>query len=251
MKIRLIRNATIVLSYGKKTFLIDPFFAPKGAYAAFPNTANQVGNPTVNLPLPIEEMIDVDAVIVTHLHVDHFDPTAIEVLPKDITVIAQSDVDAEVIREKGFHNVQTLYETSTIGDIRLNQTSGQHGTGEIGLIMGQVSGVVFQHPDEQTLYIAGDTIWCEDVEKAIETHKPEVIVVNGGSAQFLQGDPITMSKEDIYRTYEEAPEASIIVAHMEAVNHCLLTRKELRSFIEEKRLSSSILVPEDGETISF
>ncbi|GKU76423.1 MBL fold metallo-hydrolase [Paenibacillus sp. L3-i20] len=251
MRIRLIRNATLVINYGDKTFLVDPFLAPKGTYASFPNTANQVGNPTVHLPAPINEIIEVDAVIVTHLHLDHFDTTAIEALPKDILVISQSDTDAKSIREKGFSNVQTLRQVSTIDNISLSQTSGQHGKGEIGLIMGEVSGVVFKHPDEKKLYIAGDTIWCEDVEAAIEEHEPEVIVVNGGAAQFLQGDPITMNKEDIYRTYKEAPDAIIVVAHMEAVNHCSLTRNELKDFIEDKALTVNVIVPEDGETIAF
>ena len=131
----------------------------------------------------------------------------------------------------------------------MNLTSGKHGEGEIGQLMGEVSGVVFKHKDEKTLYIAGDTIWCDDVEEAIHLHRPEVIIVNGGSAQFLQGDPITMGKEDIYRTYKEAPQSTIIVSHMEAVNHCLLTRQDLARFIEEKGLTANILVPADGESI--
>ncbi|BBH24857.1 UPF0173 protein YddR [Paenibacillus baekrokdamisoli] len=249
MKIRQIRNATMLLNYGNMTFLIDPFLGAKGVYPPFPNTSNQVNNPTVDLPIPVEEIIQADAVIVTHLHPDHFDAAAIEALSKDMIVIAQSDVDADEIRKKGFHNVQALNRISQIGDVSLNQTSGKHGEGEIGQLMGEVSGVVFKHPDEKTLYIAGDTIWCDDVEEAIGLHRPEVIIVNGGSAQFLQGAPITMGKEDIYRTYTEAPQSTIIVSHMEAVNHCFLTRQELTSFIEEKGLTANIFVPVDGESI--
>ncbi|WP_442955772.1 hypothetical protein [Paenibacillus sp. y28] len=55
-------------------------------------------------------------------------------------------------------------------------------------------------------------------------------VVNGGAAQFLQGDPTTMDKEDIYQTCLAAPQATIIVSHMEAVNHCLLSRHDLTRF---------------------
>src|SRR5690606_31525939 len=49
-------------------------------------------------PLPIADIIDVDAVIVTHLHPDHWDQAAREALPKDLSVFAQNDIDAEVIR---------------------------------------------------------------------------------------------------------------------------------------------------------
>lgn len=252
MQIRQIRNATIVLNYGEMTFLIDPFLAPKGAYPPFPNTPNQeLANPTAELPIPVNEIIQVDAVIVTHLHPDHFDAAAIEALPKDIRMIAQSAQDAKVIEEAGFHNVEWLDSISEIGEIRLHRTAGKHGVGPIGHLMGEVSGVVFSHADEPTLYIAGDTIWCNDVQAAIHAHHPEVIVVNAGAAQFLEGDPITMTKEDVYRTYKEAPQSTIIVSHMESVNHCLLTREELKGYIAGKGLSSHILVPADGESLSF
>ncbi|MDA1635238.1 hypothetical protein PDK11_20560 [Bacillus cereus] len=39
--------------------------------------------------------------------------------------------------------------------------------------------------------------------------------------------------------------------YMEAVNHYLLTRKELRDFISKKGLSNNILVPSDGEVSHF
>ena len=40
--------------------------------------------------------------ILTHLHIDHFDPKAIEVLPKDIKIYAQNEEDAsEVERVMG------------------------------------------------------------------------------------------------------------------------------------------------------
>ncbi|MDD9271635.1 MBL fold metallo-hydrolase [Paenibacillus sp. GCM10023248] len=251
MQIRQIRNATIVLEYGGLTFLIDPYLGEKGAYPPVRNTANPVNNPTVGLPVAVEDLVATkfDAVIITHLHPDHFDAAAIKALPKDANVIAQSDEDAETIRKEGFVSVQAIDRVSRIGDVRLARTRGQHGTGEIGRLMGKVSGVVFEHPDEKTLYVAGDTIWCGDVEEAILAHRPEVIVVNGGSAQFLQGDPITMGKEDIRRTHSAAPQATIIVSHMEAVNHCFLSRRELTGFIEEMGLAAHILVPADGETI--
>ncbi|NDI36063.1 MBL fold metallo-hydrolase [Chengkuizengella sediminis] len=252
MNIRQIRNATMVLNYAGKKFLIDPFLAKKGTYPPYPNTPNQdKRNPTVGLPVPVEEIIKVDAVIVTHLHPDHFDSAAIEILPKDIIIFAQSEIEAETIKKEGFQNVDSLTNISIFGEISLSKTDGKHGIGQIGEIMGEVSGVVFKHIDEKTLYIAGDTIWCSDVQDAINTYNPDVIIVNGGGAQFLQGDPIIMTKEDIHQTYMEAQQSTIIVSHMEAINHALLTRKELKRFIEGKGLSNNILVPDDGEIISF
>ncbi|WP_232275798.1 MBL fold metallo-hydrolase [Paenibacillus sp. 481] len=65
-------------------------------------------NPTVDLPLPIEAIIQVDAVIVTHLHPDHFDAVATEVLSKDMQIFAQSEMDADVIKKKVFKTYNLL-----------------------------------------------------------------------------------------------------------------------------------------------
>ncbi|MCY9064520.1 MBL fold metallo-hydrolase, partial [Bacillus inaquosorum] len=67
MNITQIRNATIVVKYANKKFLIDPMLAEKGTYATFPETIRQdLFNPLVSLPTSIDNILDgVDAVIVT------------------------------------------------------------------------------------------------------------------------------------------------------------------------------------------
>ncbi|WP_374016808.1 hypothetical protein [Paenibacillus thiaminolyticus] len=52
-------------------------------------------------------------------------------------------------------------------------------------------------------------------------------------------------------TAKAAPQAKIIVVHMESLNHCLLTSEELNRFIDEKQLSNHIMVPCDGDIISL
>lgn len=252
MNIHFIRNATLVLEYADKKFLIDPFLSEKGAMPPFPNTANQhLSNPTVELSTSINEIIDVDAVIVTHLHPDHFDEKAKKVLPKEITIFAQNQDDVEVIKGEGFQHVVSLENQSSFADITLSRTEGKHGEGEILKQTGKVSGVVFSHSQEKTIYIAGDTLFNEDVQEAIQKHHPEIIVVNAGAAQFLEGGPITMTKENVVQTHQEAPNATIVAVHMESLNHCLLTREELKQLIEEKKLSTKVLIPNDDQTLSF
>jgi hypothetical protein len=38
---------------------------------------------------------------------------------------------------------------------------------------------------------------------------------------------------------------------MEAINHCLLTRAELRAWTTEQGIADQVLIPEDGETMTF
>ncbi|WP_339277938.1 MBL fold metallo-hydrolase [Paenibacillus sp. FSL W8-0426] len=252
MKITQIRNATIIIQYAGKTFLVDPFLADQGAYPPFPNSVRQDQmNPLVGLPLPIEQIVDVDAVIVTHLHLDHYDEAAIQRLPQGIKMFVQNEADAAKVAEDGFEHTEVLKQDTTFGDIQLVKTKGEHGRGEILNLAGVVCGVVFKHPDEPTLYVAGDTVWYEEVGQTIRTHRPDVIVVNGGDNQFLQGGSLVMGKDDILEVHKAAPEATIVSVHMEAVNHWTLSRAELKAFVQEKNIASQVLVPNDGESYTF
>lgn len=259
MNVQQIRNATLVVQYAGKKFLIDPMLAEKGTYppfgpqVGFPDAPRQdQNNPLVSLPTSIDNIIsDLDAVIVTHLHLDHWDDAAIEALPKDIKLFVQNDDDASLIRNVGFNNVEVLQEDTVFEDIQFIKTKGEHGRGPVLDLAGQVCGVVFKHPSEKTLYLAGDTVWYEAIQEVIETHKPEIIVVAGGDNQFLEGGSLVMGKDDIYEVHKAAPNAKIISNHTEAVNHWSLSREELKSFINEKGISSNILVPDDGESYTF
>lgn len=253
MNIQLIRNATLMVQYAGKRFLVDPFLAEKGTYPPFPNSLRQdQNNPLLDLPVSIDDIItDLDAVIVTHLHLDHWDEAAKELLPKDIKMFVQNEEDATEIKSAGFQNVEVLQENSKFGEIQLTKTKGEHGRGEILQLAGQVCGVILKHPSEKTLYIAGDTVWYEAVQETIDAYQPEIIVVNGGDNQFLQGGSLVMGKEDIYMVYKAAPSSKIISVHMEAVNHWTLSREELISFSKEKGFSTNLLVPYDGEAYTF
>lgn len=253
MNIRQIRNATLIVQYAGKKFLIDPMLADKGTYPPFQNSIRQdLFNPLVNLPMSIEDILhEIDAVIVTHLHLDHFDEVAKEVLPKNIKLFVQNEEDAIEVRKVGFQNVMVLQEDTVFEGIQLIKTKGEHGRGEILKRTGLVCGVVFKHQSEKTLYVAGDTVWYEEIQEVINTNKPEIIAVNGGDNQFFEGGSLVMGKEDIFELSQAAPNTQIIVSHMEAVNHWTLSRKELKRFIDEKGISSNVLVPNDGELYTF
>ena len=69
-------------------------------------------------------------------------------------------------------------------------------------------------------------------------------------AQFLEGDPITMTVEDVIPTAGTVPKSRRKAVHMEAINHCLLTRDELRAELEQEGLMGRVEIPADGEMLS-
>ncbi len=172
-------------------------------------------------------------------------------------IFVQDEKDAISIRQDGFTDVRVLTESTVFNGTRLSKTGGQHGDDKTmavaGELLGSVSGVVFQRPGHKTVYVAGDTVWNRHVEDALQQYKPDVIILNTGYAriQGLEGS-IIMGKEDLLRAYQAAPKAMVIGTHMEAVNHGMQTRKELRDFIAEKGMDAQrVRVPADGEIYRF
>ena len=109
MNITQIRNATQLITYAGKRFLIDPMLAPKGAYPGFPGTARaDIRNPMVELPVDVQTLLDTDAVIVTHTHDDHWDQYAVELIAKHKPIYVQNDSDAALLRGQGFHNLTVM-----------------------------------------------------------------------------------------------------------------------------------------------
>mgnify|MGYP005989926359 CR=1 FL=1 len=252
-----IRNATLRIDYGGVRFLIDPMLSDRHSWPGFEGTVNsEERNPLVHLPLPVADIINVDAVIVTHLHEDHWDEAARAALPKTLPILAQNEADADIIRGQGFADVRVLSTKSEFGGVRLIKTAGRHGTeahyGAIGHILGEVCGVVFTHPHEKTVYLAGDTIWNDDVAKVLSKHRPEVAILNTGYA-MIQGleDGIIMGTTDTLNVHKAAPGTLLIATHMEAVNHCILTRAELHAFAQSHGFADLLRTPGDGEVISI
>jgi L-ascorbate metabolism protein UlaG (beta-lactamase superfamily) len=247
----LLRHATALLEFGGKRFLIDPMLDPAGARPPVPNTPNQHANPLVDLPPGWEQLVArADTLLVTHLHQDHVDTTATRTLDHNLPLYAQP-ADAARLAALGFWDLHPVSSTVACDGITITRTPAQHGTGDIAIAMAPVSGFLLEHAGEPTLYIASDTIWCDDVAATIARHQPDVIVLNASGARFLEGDPIVMTAEDVAEAHRAAPEAMLIVVHLEAINHCLETRAHYRSRLRELGVDMKrVLIPLDGESVS-
>lgn len=255
-----IRNATGRIEIADKIFLIDPMLARKDTYPGFENTHNsQLRFPLVELPVSTDDIYkEVEAVLVTHTHLDHWDDEAQNKLPKDILIIAQHEDDASLIRSQGFKNVKVLNESMQFGDVFIVKTHGAHGTEEmfaspVSGLLGEAMGVIFKARGHKTVYLAGDTLWNADVNKAIVRFKPDVLVLNTGDARNLDfpDTGIIMGTKDVRHAYRMLPEAKIITVHMDAVNHTTINRADMRAYIKENKLEDRVVVPNDGEFVKY
>jgi hypothetical protein len=250
-QLQLVRNATCRITYGGKTILLDPWLGDVGSYPAVRNAPNPRPNPLVALPMPVEQVLaGVDATLITHTHFDHWDAAERNRVPKTAPIFVQP-ADRDRLAQAGYTDLRTIDERVVWDGITITRTAAQHGTGETGVRMGAVSGYVMSRSGLPTVYIAGDTVWFDGVAAALRDHRPDIVVVNAGEAMFNEGGPIIMGVDDVLKVCAGAPRARVIAVHLEAVNHCMLTRDTLRAGLERAGVQARVQIPRDGETLSL
>src|SRR4051794_19738978 len=222
---------------------------PAGARPPVANTANDRRNPLVELPEPADAIArQAEAVLVSHLHADHLDETAVRLLAGDRPVLGQPE-DADALRERGFTDVRPVEDALEWRGIQVARTPARHGTGEIGAAMAPASGFLLRGGGEPVVYVAGDTIWCDEVAATLDEQRPDVVVVNAGGARFTQGDPIVMTAEDVVALVRHAPDAQVVAVHLDAINHCLESRAALRERLVAEGVDERVIVPGDGDEV--
>lgn len=254
MLIHQIRNATLIVTYHNQKFLIDPWLMPKDYMAGFDVGMNpEVRQPRVDLPIGIDEITKADAVILTHFHPDHWDEFAAKALDKRLPLFVQSETDLKVMQGLGFKDVRVINEHTVFEGVKLYKTGGQHGRREvIEPLCRQIEmpydamGIVFEASDEKTLYLAGDTIWCEEVKQAIDEFTPKVIVVNACGAMLQNGEKIIMDAADVKTVATYAPSAVVVASHMDTVSHLTVTRQDIKNLH-----LANVVVPDDNEILKF
>ncbi|NNE76900.1 MAG: MBL fold metallo-hydrolase [Pricia sp.] len=248
MKIQLIRNATLKIHYGGHVFLIDPYLGKKHTQPPFAGISK---NPTVNVPFSAKEILNgTDVIFISHLHPDHFDEAAEKIISKNHPIVCQLE-DLDVLKSKGFTNVEALITERFISEVRITRTPGQHGHGKRLQMMGKVSGYIFEHPKEPTLYWMGDTIWYQEVQDIVQLYTPDVIVTHSCGAIWKKGElPVIMDDKQTIAVCTFAPYAKVIATHMEALDLATVSRNELRKHADVNMVSDSqLIIPRDGEQI--
>jgi len=252
MRIQLIRNATLKIKYAGKTILLDPMLCEKETMPPFMKGLKK--NPTVDLTILVDEIIkDVDAVMVTHSHPDHFDTVSSEVLDKNIPIFA-TPIDKEFFVKQNFNNVTIVEREAIWSDIKITRIEGQHGSGTILPYMGFVSGYVLQHKEEPTIYIISDTILIDSVVNTIHQFKPDIIVTNSGNGIFPGHEkfPVIMDEKQTIEVAKLATKSTIIAVHLESIDFNRATRKSLRKYADENGITKEqLLIPLDGEEIKL
>ena len=248
MRLQLFRNATLKLDYAGRTVLIDPYLAPKHSLPSF---TGRSPNPMTELPASIEEILmDVELVVVSHLHTDHFDTVAKERVPKHLPLICQPGDETKIV-QAGFTDIRPLLDVFDWNGLVFSRREGSHGLGPVVEKMGPVMGFTLRAQGEPSLYWAGDTVLYPPVAETITATSPDIVVTHSCGAKW-DGDLIVMDAEQTIAACELARNARVVAVHMEALDHATVTRAELRRAADARRISAQqLLIPNDGEMLEF
>lgn len=250
MKIQLIRSAALKLYFDTCVILIDPCLAPK---FGMPSYAGISKNPLVDLPFPIETILgDVDAIIVSHLHSDHFDSVARQVIKKDALILCQPD-DERRIQDFGFTNVKPIRDFEIIAGIEIRRFYGQHGSGTVLGDMGIVSGFAFKAKNAPSICWLGDTVLTPELRDRLARERPDIVVTHSSGAVWGKDRvKIVLDEEQTIQICQLLPESRIIATHMDSLDHGTVSREQLRAYADRHAIQPrQLIIPEDGESLDL
>jgi L-ascorbate metabolism protein UlaG (beta-lactamase superfamily) len=192
-------NATTLLRLGPFTLLTDPNFLHRGqrAYLGYGLFTKRLTEPA----LQPTQLPALDAILLSHLHDDHWDRIATRSLPKDTPVVT-TPAAARELAKKGFARTSDLTPwqdhelTSGTTTLRITSVPGVHGPGLIGRLLPPVMGSVLELIRDGAVtwrgYISGDTLFRRDIGQVLERCGPLDVVIPhlGGTKAF--GFTVTM-----------------------------------------------------------
>lgn len=192
-----IGTATTLLRMGPFTLLTDPNFLHRGqrAYLGKGLWSRRLTEPT-RQP---DDLPALDAVLLSHLHGDHFDRVARNGLDRSVPVLT-TDAAARTLRRWGFEQAErlTLWESTTLRrdgwTLRVTAVPGQHAPGLARPLLPPVIGIVLElapppetgGPGVHRTYITGDTLlrpWLADVTDRLGPL--DALVVHLGGTRVL------------------------------------------------------------------
>jgi L-ascorbate metabolism protein UlaG (beta-lactamase superfamily) len=191
--VKFIGNATTLLNLGDFTLLTDPNFVSAGSrvHLGYGAWTRRLIDPA----LTIGELPRLDAVLLSHLHGDHFDRIARSQLPH-LTPIFTTPQARHRLRRWDFSLVRGLPTWETYDwtrgrqQLRITAVPGRHGPGLVDRLLPDVMGSVVELLVDQVcrlrVYITGDTLHRPFLEE-IPRHCGDIdaMIIHLGGTKLL------------------------------------------------------------------
>ena len=187
-----IGTATTLITLGSFRVLTDPNFLHKGqrAYLGYGMWSRRLTEPAMQ-PDALPEL---DAVVLSHLHGDHFDRVAKAGLARSQPVLTTPSAARKLGRwgfdARGLHT--WTRETLTKGEemLTIESLPGVHARGLMGALLPPVMGSLLEHhvggEVRRRVYLSGDTLTGDHLEEIKRRHPDiDVAVAHLGGTRVL------------------------------------------------------------------
>ena len=232
-------TATTLMSYGGFTVLTDPNFLHRGqrAYLGKGLWSRRLTEPA----LQPADLPPLDAVVLSHLHGDHFDRVARRGLARDLPIVTTRP-SARTLRRWGFAQAVALdtWQTHELvkdgARLRVTAAPGRHAPGPAQALLPPVMGSVLEFLPASggepplTVYVTGETLMIDDLREVPRRHPSlDVGIWHLGGTRIL-GLTVTMDGRQGADLLEVVRPARTVPVHHDDYG---VFRSPLQDFLDE------------------
>jgi L-ascorbate metabolism protein UlaG (beta-lactamase superfamily) len=258
-----IGNATVLLRYGGFTLLTDPNFLHRGqrAYLGYGLLSRRRTDPALEL----DALPELDAVVLSHLHGDHWDRVARRGLPRQLPIVTTPHAARRLQGLHRFHRTVGLrpWEHHDLvkdgATLRITSLPGRHAPALVRHLLPPVMGSLLEFtptgggPDRRfRLYITGDTLFFEGVrEIARRCPDLDAALLHLGGTRLPGGIMVTMDGRQGTDLLEIVRPPRAVPIHY---NDYGVFSSPLRDFLDEARrrgVDGGIVTVEHGQTVTL
>ncbi|MBS7232620.1 MBL fold metallo-hydrolase [Flavobacterium psychroterrae] len=192
-EIQWIGGPTYILKLGSFKVLTDPMLGPKSKEAFRIKIHPTTGEPNAAIERfsdPAEfDRSNIDLLLISHMHPDHIDPAAVEILDKNLKTITTAQGVATMQRW-GFTNVGALEWSDTLTlqkageSLKITAVKSMHAQEPLNSELGKGNGYIIEYSSGKSffrIYWTGDTVWFDEIASYTKYGKIDLLIPNMGA----------------------------------------------------------------------
>ena len=245
-------GATYIIEVGSLRFIIDPGFDPEGTEKS--EGPGHDLKKTMAPPLPIEQVGEIDAVLLTHQqHFDNLDISGRTLLPKAGRVVTTKE-SADVLggNAEGLDSWESVEIADGELSVRVTTMPALHGPSpEIVSATGDTTGFLLEWEGQnRALYITGDSVWFDGLLEIPKRYDIGTCIIHMGAANVpaVGDNRLTMNAEEGVRITQETGAEAVFPAHFEGWAHYKQGRDEVERIFGEAGLGDQLRMLQPGES---